>query len=176
MIEYLLSLPTWLGCSVAMVSTAVFGLVVYVVSYKLITKYKSDDLKDPTGNLFRVVGMLLSLMLSLAFGEVISELVAIRNAVEHEVVAISDAYNELELFDIENTREIRTILIDYAQAVINDDWPALANDNLGQRARALKRQITEAVSKLKPTTPIQEMLTMGTSVLSIYLQYVYDLI
>lgn len=57
--------------------TSVLGLVVYVVSYKLITKYKSDDLKGATGDLFRVVGMLVSLMLSLAFGDVIVALVQI---------------------------------------------------------------------------------------------------
>jgi hypothetical protein len=138
--------------------TSVLGLVVYVVSYKLITKYKSDDLKDPTGNLFRVVGMLVSLMLSLAFGDVIVELVQIRNAVEREVLAISDVYKDLERFDIERTREIRTILVDYTQAVIDDDWPALANDKLGQRAETLGRQLSEAVIKLTPTNPIQEKL------------------
>jgi hypothetical protein len=158
MIDFLLSLPTWAGCVVAMGFTSVLGLVVYVVSYKLITKYKSDDLKDPTGNLFRVVGMLVSLMLSLAFGDVIVELVQIRNAVEREVLAIADVYKDLERFDIERTREIRTILIDYTQAVIDDDWPALADDKLGQRAETLGRQLSEAVFKLTPTNPIQEKL------------------
>jgi hypothetical protein len=158
MIEFLLSLPTWVGCGVAMVSTALLGLVVYVVSYKLITKYQREDLKDPTSNLFRVVGMLVSLMLSLAFGDVIVELVQIRNTVEREVIAIADTYNDLELYDIESTREIRTLLIDYTQAVIDDDWPALVNDNLGKRAGALNRQLTEAASKFEPTTPLQEML------------------
>ena len=158
MIDFLLSLSTWAGCVVAMGFTSVLGLVVYVVSYKLITKYKSDDLKGATGDLFRVVGMLVSLMLSLAFGDVIVALVQIRSAVEREVLAIADVYKDLERFDIERTREIRTILIDYTQAVIDDDWPALANDKLGQRAGSLGRQLSEAVIKLTPTEPIQEKL------------------
>jgi len=141
-----------------MVSTALLGLVVYVVSYKFITKYKSDDLRGPSSSLFRVVGLLLSLMLSLAFGEVIVELVTIRNAVEREAVAISDTHKNLKLFDINRTGEIQTILIDYTQAVIDDDWPALANDNLGQRAGALEQQLSDAVMKLKPTTAMQEKL------------------
>jgi hypothetical protein len=109
-----------------MVFTAVLGLLVYLVSYKLIAKYKSRDLKDEIGGLFRVVGMLVSLMLSLAFGEVIVELVQSKNAVEREVIAIKDVYKDLEMFDIESTRQIRATLIDYTQAVIEDDWPALA--------------------------------------------------
>ena len=158
MFEFIISLPVWVGCGVSMVSMAVSGLVIYIVSYKIITKYKTEDLKDPTSSLFRVVGMLVSLMLSLAFGEVIVELVQTRNAIEREVVAISDTFNDLELFDKENTREIRILLMDYTQAIIDDDWPELANDRLGQRTNALKQQLNEAVSKLKPTTPLQEMM------------------
>ena len=75
----------------------------------------SDDLKEPIGDLFRVVGMLVSLMLSSAFGEVIVELVGIRSAVEREVVATADADRDLELFYFEKTRETRSILIDYPQ-------------------------------------------------------------
>jgi hypothetical protein len=158
MLEFLLSLPAWFGCGLTMVSIALLGLTVYVVSYKLITKYKSDDLKAPSSSLFGVVGILLSLMLSLAFGEVIVELVSIRNTVEREVIAISDTYKNLKLFDSEKTYEIQTILLDYTQAVIDDDWPALANDNLGQRAGALEQQLSDAVMKLEPTTPMQEKL------------------
>jgi len=157
-IDFLLSLSTWVGCGVAMIFTAVVGLVVYLVSYKLISKYQSDELKDPTSSLFRVVGLLVSLMLSLAFSEVIAEVRVIRNAVEREAVAISDTFTNLELFDIERTQEIRTILVEYTQSVIDDDWPALANDKLGQRTGSLRKQLTEALMNLKPATSNQEKL------------------
>jgi len=141
-----------------MVSTTVVGLVVYLVFYKFISKYQSYDLKEPTSSLFRVVGTLVSLMLALAFSEVNVEMRTIRNAVQREAVAISDTFEVLKLFDIERTREIRTILVEYTQAVINHDWPALANDKLSQRASTLKRQLTEAVMSLEPATPTQEKL------------------
>jgi len=119
MIEYLLILPAWVGCCIAMVSTTVVGLLVYLVFYKFISKYQSYDLKDPTSSLFRVVGLLVSLMLSLAFSEVIADLSTIRNAIDREAVAISDTFEALKLFDIERTREHRTILVEYTQAVID---------------------------------------------------------
>jgi hypothetical protein len=156
MIEFLLSLSDWVGSVVVMVGAVVMGLVVYIVSYKLISKYQSDDLKDPTSSLFRVVGMLVSLMLSLAFAEVVVDLRKIESAVEREAVAISDTFEGLQWFGVERTREIQTIVIDYTQAVIDDDWPALANDKLGERAGALKKQLTESVLDLEPTTSLQE--------------------
>ena len=158
MIELLLSLPTWAGCIVLMGITAVVGFVVYLVFYKLITKYKREDMKEPTNNVFRVVGMLFSLMLALTFSEVLGDFTAIRNAVNRETVAISDIFEVLKLFDSEKTREIRTVLVEYAQAVVDDDWPALADDKLGQRAGALKWQLAEAVMNLKPATSAQEEL------------------
>jgi len=161
MIESILSLPTWIGCGIAMVSTTLLGLVVYVISYMFNEKYKKVELKDPITSLFRMVGILVSLMLSLAFGEVITEWQAIKNAINQESVAISDTYINLKYFDSEDTREIQAVLIDYAQAVIDDDWPAMANDRLGQKASALKRQFTEKVMELKPANSIQKEIRSG---------------
>ncbi|NIT54609.1 MAG: hypothetical protein GWO41_18120, partial [candidate division Zixibacteria bacterium] len=86
MIEFLLSLSDWAGSLVSMGGAAALGLLVYLVSYKLISKYQIDELKDPTGNLFRVVGILISLMLSLAFAEVVVDVRKIESSIERESV------------------------------------------------------------------------------------------
>ena len=158
MIEFLLSLPMWVGCAVMMGFTAVAGFVVYLAFYKIISKFKREDLKDPNSNLFRVVGMLVSLMLALAFSEVIVESRTIRRAVQREATALSDTFTNLELYDYEKTREIRILLFDYIKAIVDDDWPALADDKLGKRAGALKKQLSEALMNLETATPNQEKL------------------
>ena len=160
-LEFILSLPRWIGCAIAMVSTTLLGLVVYVISYKFNEKYKKFDLKDPIASLTRMVGIIVSLVLSLTFGEAITEWHAINNAINRETVAISDTYINLEYFDSEATREIRAVLIDYTQAIIDDDWPAMANDQIGQRASVLKRQFTEKVIELKPANSIQKEIRSG---------------
>jgi len=158
MIEFVISLPTWAGLALSMIVTSVMGLVVYLLFYKLILQFKPRDLKEPTANIFRVVGLLVSLVLALAFSEVMIELRTTRTAIQREVVALSDIFGVLKMFGIEETRDIRTILIHYAQAVVDDDWPALSNDKLGQRAGDLKKQLVESVLNLKPTTPNQEKM------------------
>jgi hypothetical protein len=158
MIDFLISLPTWAGCLITMGFTTIVGFVVYLIFYKLIVKYKRESMRDPTSNIFRVVGMLVSLMLALAFSEVISELRTIRSSIQREAVAILDISDVLELFGVERTREIRTILVDYAQAVIDDDWPALSDDRLSLRVGALKNQLAMAVINLKPATTTQEQM------------------
>jgi hypothetical protein len=158
MIDFVISLPTWAGLALSMITTSVVGLVVYLIFYKLILQFKRKDLKEPTSNIFRVVGLLVSLMLALAFSEVIIELRTIRTAIQRETVAISDIFGVLKMLDAEETREIRSLVIDYAQAVIDDDWPALANDRLGRRAGPLKTQIAEGVLNLNPANQNQEKM------------------
>lgn len=64
----------------------------------------------------------------------------------------------MKYLDAEGTREIRTLLIEYAQAVIDDDWPAMAKDGLGQRTSALKKQFSEKIIELSSVTTFQEKL------------------
>ena len=158
MIDFMLSLSTWVGSLFAMLFSTVCGLVVYLVSYKLIPKYSSDELKDPTSNLFRLVGLLVGLMLSLAFAEVVVELRAIENSIKREAVAVSDVYKDLQLYDVEETQEIRSLLISYTQSVIENDWPSLANDILSQRTTDLHKQIQEGVMGLEPIKETQKHL------------------
>jgi hypothetical protein len=158
MFEFVLSQTTMGGILISLALTTTSGLLVYAAAYKLIYRYQTRDLKDPTSNLFRVVGTLVSLMLSLAFADVVVDLREIEKAIEREVVTIADAYNDLYRYDVEATREARGLLMDYAQAVIDDDWPALANNVLGEHATKLRRQYEESVWKLEPATPVQEHL------------------
>ncbi|MBT8367557.1 MAG: FUSC family protein [Deltaproteobacteria bacterium] len=67
------------------------------------------------------------------------------------------------------------MLVEYAQAVINDDWPALACDRLGQQAGLRKRQLAIAILELKPATPAQDkgaLRMFGTLVTTIVLTFI----
>ena len=127
----------------------------------MLTKYKTEDLKDSTNSLFRVTGMLVGLMLSLAFAEVVVQLRAIENAIEREAVAVSDIFFDLERFCGPEARSAQSLLIDYAQAVVDDDWPALADDKLSRRADALNKQLQRAVLELEPVDKYQSISGRG---------------
>ena len=106
-IDLLLSLPTWSGSLISILFATGTGITIYFISYRFISEYQKEDLKDPISNLFRVIGLLVGLMLSLTFAEVIVEIRQIENAIQREAVAISDAATDLELFDKEKTHETR---------------------------------------------------------------------
>ena len=159
MIEDLLALPPIVGFIVVVGLTVALGMTTYLVSYKLISaRYRTEDMKDAAGSMFRVVGMLVSLFLSLSFSDVLVELNKLQNSVQSEAGAIADTYIDLLQFGTEETDEIRELLLDYAESVVGDDWPALADDRLGERTTALLRQLETTALNLEATTPIEEKM------------------
>ena len=158
MLEFLLSQSTLVGILISVSLATTVGLLTYVVAYKLIYRYQAQDLKDPTGQLFRMLGILVSLMLSLAFAEVIADMRDIEKAIEREVVTIADTFNDLYRYDADATQKSRALLIAYTQAVIDDDWPALAENTLGEHTTKFRRQFEESAWQLEPATSVQEQL------------------
>ncbi len=158
MVEYILSLPDLLGGLLMVVLCTVSGLAVYLFSYKIIAKYQSSDLKDPASCLFRLVGILVSLVLSLAFGQVVVEWRDIQNAIKGEIVALTDISIELQQFGTKDVKELHQKLIEYTKAVIDDDWPALAQDQLGKQASLKLLQLIKGGARIGAATPAQEAL------------------
>jgi hypothetical protein len=162
MITYLLSFPPLLGGFVFTVLTAAVGLVVYLLVFNLITKRQPAEVvaesKSVTSNLIRVVGWLFCLLLSMTFTELVRELNDLDNAIEGEATAIASAHLNLGRFGTDEAHSIQTLLADYTEAVIQDDWPALALDQTAKRPRSLLRQLEDAVLNIKVTSPVQEIL------------------
>lgn len=162
MIEAVLSLPAPVGALIAMGLTTAAGLATYLVSYVLVKRFRTEEtneeVREASINLFQVVGVLVSLLLSLTMADVLLELDAIERAIEAEAVAISDTYYDLQRFGAQETAGIQTLLIDYAEAVIDDDWPALEEDRLGERAGALLRRLSDAALTLEPANDRERTL------------------
>jgi hypothetical protein len=162
MIDALLSLPTLAGCLVFMAITAAVGLAIYYVTFQFHTKRQNDEsfqeVKDATDNLFRVVGWLFTLLLSLTFTDVIGELTVTERAIENESAVVQDIHHGLQRFSLEETGESRKLLVDYAKSVTDEDWLALAGGNLSTRTDAILRDLGDAILNLETSTPRQETL------------------
>lgn len=162
MIESLLSLPSLIGALVFMAFTAVAGLAVYLITFKLHARRHSEEaiqeIRDATGNLFRVVGWLFTLLLSLTFTDVVAERSLTESAVENEAVSIEDLNHNLRRFDGDEAKRIQALLIEYTATVISQDWPALAENRLSAEANGQLRQLADDVVALRPEGTTQENL------------------
>jgi ABC-type multidrug transport system fused ATPase/permease subunit len=156
--EQILSLPSFMGALVLMVLTTIIGVAVYLMSYRFLAKGQTKETRRATSGLFRVLGILVSLFLSLTFADVVLELNQIKASIEREAIMIVDIHRDLGRYDSERAVRAQTLLVEYTQAVIDYDWPALANDRMSVEARSLLWQLEEEILHLETNSSVQEIL------------------
>ncbi len=148
-----------------MALTTAFGMGVYLITFRLHARRHNAEqlaeIKDATGNLFRVVGWLFTLLLSLTFTDVVSELSLTENAIQKEAAAIEDVYHNLRRLGLEETREARRMLAAYVTAVLEKELPQLANDQLAEEASIAWRQLQDEVLRIPINGRMQETLQAG---------------
>ncbi len=158
MIEHILHLNVFAGALLLMVITTLVGLLTYVASYHFLAASQTKEVRRATSGLFRVIGILVSLFLSLTFADVMLELNQIEASIEREAVMVEDIYRDLRRYDTVRARKAQLLLVEYVQSVIEDDWPALANDKLSEDAREILWRLENEVLHLEANTDIQKIL------------------
>lgn len=160
-IEALLSLPIALSSLSFMVLVSAAGLLVWVATFRLHARLEAPEavkaMEGATGNLLRVVGWLFTLLLSLTFTNVVVERNAAENAVEGEAKAILDVHHGLRRLELADTR-IQTLLVEYTRTVVEDEWPALEQKRLSERADEVLRQMEDGVLGIEATSPMQKTM------------------
>jgi len=121
LVEQILHFPVIAGALLLMVVTTLIGLLIYLFSYHLLAASQPKEVRRATNGLFRVIGILVSLFLSLTFADVMLELNQIEASIEREAVMIEDIYRDLGRYDSSRARKAQVLLVDYVQAVIEYD-------------------------------------------------------
>lgn len=158
LIEQILHLPVIAGALLLMGITTLIGLLVYFLSYRMLATSQSKETRRATSNLFRSIGILVSLFLSLTFADVMLELNQIEVSIEREAVMVEDIHRDLGRYDSPRARRAQVLLVDYIQAVIVYDWPALANDKLSKEVREILLQLEYETLYLEDDTEVQKIL------------------
>lgn len=157
-VEQLLQLPVLWGAGLLMALTTLAGLGVYMLSNRLLATSQPKEARRAANYLFRVVGILVSLFLSLTFADVVLELNQIEASIEREAVMLEDIYRDLDRYGSPRAVRAQSLVHDYLEAVIKHDWPALANDRLSEEARVLLGQLENEVLHLEDNSEVQGIL------------------
>lgn len=163
LLEELLNLPPFLGCLILIAIIVVVGLVIYLSSCKILFKGEHDTLGDATRTIFLAVNLLVGLFLSLTLNDVANNVSNIEDIVGREATAISDVYHGLKHIDSPLSGDIQLQLIDYTKALIEEEWPSLANDRLGHQAELLLRKIGSNLHLLETHSKMEDRSWMRIS-------------
>jgi hypothetical protein len=158
MIDWLINLPPLIGGLLAAFTAIAIGLLTYGGSYFFVGRYANKESSELAVNMFRIIGGLLALLLSLTFADVRVEIGSVRNSIEAEAALLADIYQDLSVFDSDEAREIEGKLERYIEAIIEDEWEASRKEEVSESVIVIFRSLENSILFLETKTPFQQEL------------------
>ena len=158
MIYWLTSLPVIIGATLSAGMAVIAGLAAYYAARIAVGRKANDENRELALNMFRIIATLLSLLLSLTFADVRVEIGMVRNSVETEAGQLADIYKDLNAFESVEANAVSVELLDYVDAVIDDEWQALQRGEVSERVIVIFHDLEYAILELEATTPLQQIL------------------
>ena len=138
------------------------AVLLAVGPFVLIRTYHATLLPDRSHDMAVAVGVRLGglhgLLLALVFSVVQSEYITQRTMVAEEAAATSKLYFNLQRFGDPVADALRLDTKNYVRELIEGEWPALAHEELSNKAWAIYDRIYDGALNLQATTPRQEAL------------------
>ena len=159
-IQWIMGLPAVGGGTIFAAAAVVTGLGAYAGARIVVGKRAVFENSNLALQLFRVIGTLLVLLLSLTFADVRIETGAIRNSVDVEAGLLGDTFRNLDAFGTAEAEAISAQLLEYIDAVIENEWAALRRGEIAEDVLELFRDLEIAVLTLETTTTLQEELRL----------------
>ena len=130
----------------------------YVFARSFLYRRASARTSELAGSVLFRIGSLHALILALMFAHVTSSFLDLRNAVAEEAAATTEVYFDLQRYDPGLSDIIRRDLALYANAVVNEEWGLLDDQQLSGEAWEQWRKVFNAVLDLEPENLRQEDL------------------
>ncbi len=148
----------WLLAIFFIVGAIALAFGPYILARKFFHRHTTEHTYDLAGSVLFRIGALHALILALMFAHVTASFLDLRDAVTDEAAATADVYEDLEHYDAEITDIIRRDLALYADTVINNEWPLLADGQLSNDAWDQWRKVFNAILDLEPENQRQKDL------------------
>lgn len=158
MIDMLFSINSVVSLLIFVLGIVLMGFIPYLLGYRFFGRTADSKTKEVATLLFRAVGILLGLMLSMNFANVRAEYVKIQDSVELEAKEIGELDSDFKRFGSGDAVRLQNKLLEYLNVVIDDEWPRLADGSLSQKAQILFLEIEDGILALKPDSQYQKDL------------------
>jgi hypothetical protein len=158
MIDWVASLPWWLGSMLSAFLAITLGMSIYIASHYSFGRNCDARTEDLAINLFRILATLLSLLLSLTFADLREGISEVRQSVEAEASALGNTLRDLEAFDDAAAARAQTQLITYLRSAVEEEWDQLRDGQISTRTMVLFGNAKQAIYDLEPKTSRQEKI------------------
>jgi len=151
------AIPTWLlGILIVGSCTAISMACVFILRRRLALEVLKKN-NEVAGFKFAVVGVLFGIVAAgamISAWEDYSEAKSVSNEEGNLVVVL---YRLAQGFPEPTRSDIRSELKTYAQAVIEDDWPAMAREEAGLRSQRALEAMCDTLADFRPSNAAEEV-------------------
>lgn len=156
MINTLLGINLIVSIPIFVLGIVLTGFIPYLLGYRLFGRTADEKARGLARLLFRAVGILLGLILSITFANLRAEYVKIQASVELEAKEITELASDFKRFGSDAAAELRAELLEYVEVVINDEWPRLAKGSHSPKAQKLFLEVEDGILNLNPESQYQQ--------------------
>jgi hypothetical protein len=154
----ILQLPTWLGCTLAVLAAMVCSVLPYMAVRWFMTKELHPKTREVAETVAVRIGTVHALILALVFAEAQSTHTDLQQQVSKEVTAIEHVALRLNQWNGPEEDALRDQLASYVKAVLGTEWRVTLRPDGSRAARHAYDDLDVAILDLPADTPRQQSL------------------
>ncbi len=163
MINFILSLPSFLMISIAIISGTVFSITaLYIIRKKLHWESFKEN-HEVGGFLFNALGLIYAVLIAFVVYATWEDYNAAREYCDNEADVIQNLYLDTEGLPEENQTVLRNKIIEYLEAVIKEDWPLLGKGDDNPHSRHILIDIWKSYSSIDSLVTSKEQIFFSES-------------
>lgn len=155
---WLYDIPIWLLGIGIVGATMIVCLGGFVLAHKVIRGERTDEVGNVALTFIGVICAFHSLLIAFSAVLVWQDFQDSENAVAVEASTIEDVYRDLSIYGGTQAENAARILIAYTRAVVDDEWPLMADGNASDTAANLISQVFREAGALEPQSPREQII------------------
>jgi hypothetical protein len=152
-VAVLASVPSVLLCFLFVGGATALALAGMVLVRRSVTMETLESHQDVAGFIIAIVGVVYAVLLALVVIAVWEQFEAARVLADREANQVTGLYRLTAALPSRGSERLRPTLREYAEAVVNDEWPAMRRGQSSTRAQALYTDVWNQLTSLEPQTP-----------------------
>lgn len=152
----LLKVPTIVLGVIIISSAVIISIAGLLIVRRHIPHHRLKTHNDVAGPIFATVGVIYAVLLAFVVVIVWQNFDRSRSNVQDEANCLVDLAMDAEAFSPEFKKDIRALLYQYAEIVVNEEWPAMAKGGAGPHMRGITEKMWRAYSAYEPETEAQK--------------------
>lgn len=155
--SFLIKLPPTIAPIVfALISVAITGIL-FVIAHFLFRGKRTEFTRTFAQQMALRIGTMHALVVALVFSVLTGQLIKLHQISKIEVISAANVYWTLRDNLAPEAAELRKLIPDYLQTVIEKDWEAISKNPYNLPAWKLIEKMDAIISKWEPSSSIDEM-------------------